>query len=373
MLHVSRLPRHGVEVVAVVGPGDAIRGALADAGVDDYVFLDRMCHEPHYPIEGLRGSLAFGARFASDWLLTQRALLGLARARRIDVILANRAPGWIAASAVSRALRIPMVWRGGSRLTRAVEVRALRALAPLFRPALFLANCEAIRAQFSAVLRAPCAILRNGVDTDRFDPQRARRDLRAALRIDAAVPLVGMSARPAPEKGMERLLSIVQETARGLPGVRFCIAGEFGFRQRYERDFAQAGLGDRVRFLGHVQDIPAFLLACDAVVLTSNAHSIEGSPNALLEAMAMGRPVVATRVGGVAEAVTHGVDGFLFDEDDVRGFASHLLQLLRDQALRERMGAAGRARILRDFQVDQVVADLAQRLREVQASSGRRR
>ena len=103
------------------------------------------------------------------------------------------------------------------------------------------------------------------------------------------------------------------------------------------------------------------------MVLTSNAHSIEGSPNALLEAMAMARPVLATRVGGIAEAVTHGAEGFLFRGSDVDGFAGDLIRLLREQTLRARMGAAGRKRILADFHADKVVAHLASVLREVHA------
>ena len=88
-----------------------------------------------------------------------------------------------------------------------------------------------------------------------------------------------------------------------------------------------------------------FFASCDAVLLSSRANSIEGLPNAVMEAMAMRRPVVATQVGGLTELVRHGIEGFLVPPDDRSAFAGHLVELLRDAQLRQSMGAAGRARI----------------------------
>jgi glycosyltransferase involved in cell wall biosynthesis len=125
------------------------------------------------------------------------------------------------------------------------------------------------------------------------------------------------------------------------------------------------GLSSTVTFLGHVQDIESFYRSCDVVVLTSKSRSIEGSPNAMLEAMAMECPVVATEVGGVAEAVRHGVEGFLVPPDDAARFADCLVALLSDGALRRRMGAAGRAAVLERFDHQVVVSRLAGILRDV--------
>jgi len=111
--------------------------------------------------------------------------------------------------------------------------------------------------------------------------------------------------------------------------------------------------------------VESFLASCDVVVLTSKSRSIEGSPNALLEAMAMERPIVATRVGGVAEVITDGVEGFLVGEVDGEAFAERLVRLLGDPGLRRQMGAAGRARVLAHHREGDVVATLAAMLHEL--------
>src|SRR5262249_42883958 len=148
-------------------------------------------------------------------------------------------------------------------------------------------------------------------------------------------------------------------------------AGEFGFRPLYEARFRALGLTDAVRFLGHVDAMENFFRAMDVVILTSRAQSIEASPNALLEAMSTGRPVVATAVGGVPELVCGGVEGYLVGEWDDAGLASHLLALLRFPELRERLGRAGRARVVSQHGISTVVGAFAGDLRRVVAASTR--
>jgi glycosyltransferase involved in cell wall biosynthesis len=166
---------------------------------------------------------------------------------------------------------------------------------------------------------------------------------------------------------MELLARVAELSTKRLPQAHFLVAGEFGWREHFQAMFAARGLAERVRFLGHIDDIESFMSSCDVVVLTSQAHSIEGSPNSLLEAMSMERPVVATRVGGVAEAVTDGVEGFLVGEDDAETFTRRLTQLLSNSDLRRRMGTRGRAAVLARFDQEKVVARLAGVLHAVHA------
>jgi len=127
--------------------------------------------------------------------------------------------------------------------------------------------------------------------------------------------------------------------------------------------FANQGLSDATVFLGHLDDVTTFYAASDVVVLTSPQRSIEGSPNALLEAMSMSRPIVATRVGGIPELVRHGQDGFLNDPTDVHGFAANVVRLLRDPTLRQEMGESGRARVIESFDTEKIAMQLAVMLR----------
>jgi glycosyltransferase involved in cell wall biosynthesis len=367
VLHMKLLTQHGFDVIPFVGPGQQIRRELATVGVADYVFVPRMVQEPNAPLDGIWRTLAWIIRFAGDFIATQRALFRVLRQRRVQLIVANRSTGWIASAFAARVLRIPIVWRGGSRITQRAETIALRLLSSFFAPNLLLANCEPVRDDLGQALHCPTDILPNGVDTQRFDPANVSLSFRREHDIDPATPVVGLLARPAPGKGLELLARVVDIVSRARPSVRFLIAGEFGWRAHYEQLFAAAGLRERVRFLGHVDDVAGFLRACDLVVLTSSSRSIEGSPNALLEAMAMERPIVATRVGGIAEAITHGVQGFLVEEDAAASFAARVGQLLADETLRRRMGVAGRVRIMARFHHERVVAGLAHTLRSLVA------
>jgi glycosyltransferase involved in cell wall biosynthesis len=225
-------------------------------------------------------------------------------------------------------------------------------------PAALLVNCQAVRRELEPWFSCPTFDLPNAVDARRFDPARVAGPRSGSL-------VVGIAARPAPEKGVDFLLRVVAAVTARLPGARFVWAGSFGWQPHFEEQVRRAGLADALRFVGHVDDVAAFYAACDVVVLTSRRRSIEGSPNALLEAMAMERPVVATAVGGVPEIVRSGVEGFLVDDGDVDGFASALHALLTQPELRRRLGEAGRRRILDRHSLADVVSDLAARLRSL--------
>ena len=109
------------------------------------------------------------------------------------------------------------------------------------------------------------------------------------------------------------------------------------------------GLADRVRFLGWRPDVADVLQAADVVTLPSRA---EGLPLAVLEAMACARPVVATPVGGVPDAVVDEVTGLLIPPDDRHRLAAAILRLLRDRDTAGRMGAAGRRRVEESFSLE---------------------
>jgi glycosyltransferase involved in cell wall biosynthesis len=302
----------------------------------------------------------------------QARLRDLARERAVDLIFASRSVGWIAASPVARRLGLPLVWRGGGRPTGRGQRVSLRFLARLWRPDALVCNCEAVRRDLEPLVRAPSYIVHNGVDTARFDPQRVVPRFRRDAGIGPDVPVVGFSGRPAPEKGLEVLGAALVRVARDLPNLRVFIAGEFGWRAEYERLFGALGLAERTTFLGHVQDIESVYASCDVIALTSHNHSIEGSPNAVLEAMAMERPIVATAVGGLPELIQDGVQGFLVPAEDAAGLATHLGRLLGDPALRRQLGAAGRATIVESYDDRSVTRRLASVLQLVAARAAAR-
>lgn len=134
---------------------------------------------------------------------------------------------------------------------------------------------------------------------------------------------------------------------------RLAIVGEGNERAALERRILQLGLGDRVRLLGNRNDVPALLAEADVFVLSSVG---EGMPGVVLEAMASSLPVVATRVGGTGELVVDGETGTLVAPSDPDALAAAIDAYVRDPALRQRHGKAGRARAESRFSLDSMVS-----------------
>jgi glycosyltransferase involved in cell wall biosynthesis len=253
---------------------------------------------------------------------------------------------------------VPVVWRAGTMPSTLGHELALRTLARAFRPQALITNAVALNDRIAPAIGAPSFVIRNGVDVDRFQPARTRPRFRAEVGIDRDALVVGVSARPHPDKGFDALATAAARLGRVHPTFRMLIAGDDGWRETLQRRFAAEGLGQRVTFLGHVRDIENFYRSCDVIALASKDNG-EVVSNALLEAMAMERPIVATRVGGLHEVITPGVNGLLSPAGDVDAFTQDLDTLLSDHTMRRRMGLAGRATIVRSFSEFNVVEQLA--------------
>ena len=159
-------------------------------------------------------------------------------------------------------------------------------------------------------------------------------------------PTVLEVARLAEVKGQRLLLAALAELDADavLVGRDLERGGAYEAELRVEAE--RLGVADRVVFAGHRDDVPALLAGCDVVCLPS---SVEGLPLVVLEAMAQGRPVVATAVGGTPELVVDGETGLLVPPGDARALAAALDKVLRDPALARRLGEAGRRRVLASF------------------------
>lgn len=155
--------------------------------------------------------------------------------------------------------------------------------------------------------------------------------------------------RLSPEKGIGGLLQALAAVA---PDLRpeLVIVGDGPMRQELDALVAQLGLGDVVRFAGRLPEAGtlAEIARSDALVLPS---FMEGLPIVLMEAMALGKPVIATRVAGVPELVTDGVEGLLFTPSNWDELAGRITDLAGDESLRRRLGEAGPARIAKEFDI----------------------
>jgi glycosyltransferase involved in cell wall biosynthesis len=188
-------------------------------------------------------------------------------------------------------------------------------------------------------------VVPSGIDVAAFVvPEAERAAVRAGWGLaatDVVVVVVGALER---RKGHAVLLAAARRLAPLAPELRYVFCGAGGEAERLAA--AAAPLDGAVRFAGFRRDVAACLAAADVVALPSLA---EGLGVAALEAMAAGRAVLASRVGGLAEVVVGGVTGLLVPPGDPEALAGGLLRLARDAELRARLGAAGRARVAAEY------------------------
>ncbi len=189
------------------------------------------------------------------------------------------------------------------------------------------------------------AIIPNGVDFDPIDAA-APAD-RASIGVPPSSTLAICVGRLTRQKGIDVLLNAAGRVAEARSDWRLLIVGDGPERARLEAQAAaDPRLAGRVTWLGRRDDVPSLLKAADLVVLPSRW---EGMPNVVLEAMAAGRPVVATAVEGSAELVEPGGSGWLVPPEDPAALAAALIEAAADSAQAARFGASGRARVAAEF------------------------
>ncbi|HVN39840.1 MAG TPA: glycosyltransferase family 4 protein [Myxococcota bacterium] len=211
-------------------------------------------------------------------------------------------------------------------------------------------------------------VIPSAVDARALTPTRSRE----AVRKDEALPEGAVCALAlaalVPRKGLDVAIDALAEPSlRELPLVLW-LAGDGAERAALESRAAARGVAARVRFLGRREDRADLLSASDLLVLPSRR---EGLGVAALEAMACARAVVASRVGGLADAVAHEATGLLVPPDEPKLLAAALARLVRDPALRARLGAAGPARVAAHFSPPRMCESYAALYRELLAEAGR--
>jgi len=217
---------------------------------------------------------------------------------------------------------------------------------------------ETMRAQIAAIGRldpARVAIIPQGIRTEVFAvPPGTREAARAELGLAPNAPVALGIGRLHLQKRFDLLLAAFAEVVRELPDARLVIAGEGRLRADIERHRTRLGLEASVSLLGFRRDAPRLMAAADVLVMSSDD---EGIPVVALEAMAAGRPVVATRVGSMEAAVVDGTTGLVVEKGDVKGLANAMRTVLGAPDRGAAMGAAGRERAVARFHVERCLAE----------------
>ena len=307
-----------------------------------------------------------------DWRLIRR-LAHLIGRRRIDLLHAHQYTAYFyGCSAALLAGRGRVVFSEHGRhypdvrKTRRVLLNRLL----LARTAAVTAVSEAVRdslVKYEGIPRQRIRILLNGIDPAPFQ-NPARPELRKQLKLDPAVFLLGMVARLGPEKDHCSLLKALRLLIERGKKVHLLIVGDGPKRQELWELARRLGVVEQVSFTGNRRDIPQLLSALDLVVLSS---FYEGTSITLLEAMAAGKAVLASRVGGNPQVVREGESGLLFEQGNVEELAQKIILLSENETLRKRMGRQGRRLLEEQFCSRRMVANYEELYRQVLAPGKR--
>ncbi len=213
-------------------------------------------------------------------------------------------------------------------------------------------------------------IIPNGVDLQRFASNSTQKGLRDSLELKENQKVVGIVAMLRPEKAHDVFLKAAAEVLARCPATRFVVVGEGPEKSRLEALAAALKISESVHFLGARNDIPEILSFLDVAVLSSQPV-VETLSNAVLEYMAAGKPVVATKVGSLSEQVDEGKTGFLVPAGDWQALAERVTELLQNPDLAAKMGEAGRKKVEKDYSVERMV-DKTEALLERLVANGKK-
>jgi len=224
-----------------------------------------------------------------------------------------------------------------------------------------LVNAEAVRQWLIAegYHSTRISVIRNGLDLSRFKPTHDE-SLRRELGLPDGAPLVAMLSRLSRMKGVEDFLDAAATVAARVPNAHFLVIGDTidhdgpRYRRELEDQGARLGLGKRLVFTGFRLDVPRILSTVAVSVLPSLS---EGLSNTILESMAAGVPVVATWVGGSAEAVEDGVDGLLVPPRDAAALSRAILWMLEHPEAARQLGRRARARVAEEFSLERMIRE----------------
>ena len=300
------------------------------------------------------------AHFTRAFLGIRREMLALAREFRYDLVHSISYPTSLYV-AIAVGASVPHIWHEHNikrihafnrPIYRWVGDRCARVIGP---------SNAVVAALGQAVAAQKLLTVYNGIDLSRFTPDRSVRDtMRRELQLEEHDLGIALAGQLLPYKGHRALIEVAARLRDALPRARYFIVGALEnppYEAELRARLRETQLEDRFVFTGWRTDMHAVLQAMD--VLAVPTETPEPAALGLMEAMALGQALVASRTGGTPELVTDGQTGMLFEPGDVSQFASALLRLATDRELRLELGRAARARALEAFGLERHLDEMA--------------
>jgi len=301
-------------------------------------WLNDSCREAGLPthVIKMRGALDF------NWA---RNFARLVRQEEIAVIHAHEFTANAYGSLMGQILGVPVVAtvHGKNYYTEKVKRRmAYRYASRVSRMVAVSEDLKQFIVRRAGVAEHRVNVIYNGVDVAGLPPADQLSAIRTDLRLDGYDHVIGAVGSLYPVKGHIHLIKALPEILRACPKTLLLLVGQGELAQALKAEVVKRKLDAHVRFLGFRNDVPALLSLFDVFVLPSLS---EGLSMALLEAMAAGKPVVATKVGGNSELVIDGDTGFLIDAESPESISNRVVHVLRDKVRAVHMGDRGRRRV----------------------------
>jgi glycosyltransferase involved in cell wall biosynthesis len=315
--------------------------------------------------------------FSDAGVLVQ--LAWIIRREKFDLIHAHTSkPGYLARLAAA-GTGIPVIYRpacfafhDAAGWLQRVSTAALERFAARFLTARIMTVCEDERdlaRRYHVGRDGQIVTIHTGIDSRPFDAPVDRLAQRAALGVPDAAPLIGTVGRLTPQKApLDFVQAAVQVHARR-PDAHFVWIGNGPLEAQTRALATSHNLTEVFHFAGQRRDVPALLSTLDCFVLSSHW---EGFSLAVLEAMAAGLPIVATRVMGASEAIQEGITGLLVSPGHPPALAQAILDLINDPERARRFGVCGRQRVEQQFTRERMIARISQLYQEVYARHRRK-
>lgn len=278
-----------------------------------------------------------------------RAFAALVRRERVEVIHAHEFTANTYGSLMGRIMGVPVVATVHGKSYFADQVKRRLAYRYVSRVSRIVAVSEDLKqfiVQRVGIAEERINVVYNGVDIAGASPVERLSAIRADLGLDRYEHVIGAVGSLYPVKGHIHLIKALPDILRVCPKTILLLVGQGELDTALKAEVASRNLDAHVRFLGFRSDVPALLSLFDVFVMPSLS---EGLSMALLEAMAAGKPVVVTKVGGNSEIVLDGDTGFLIDSESPESISDKVVQVLRDKVGAMAMGDRGRLRVQDKF------------------------
>ena len=294
------------------------------------------------------------------------------RRNKFHLILTNTMKAHFYGSIAGRLCSIPVLWRFHDILSPAdfspMVIRAVIFFGKRFpMKILTVSNLARDHLVKDGLKGDKIEVIFSGIDNELFEFRDVLRNIRNELHIGDNAKLVGCIGRIIPQKGQKSLLLAIPEVIKKFPETFFLIVGEIflkeeGYKEELLEIIKKHNIEDRVKFTGFRDDIGDLIRSLDILVFPSVAPESFGL--SVLEAMSLGKPVIATKVGGVCEIIEDGVTGMLIEPGHPEQITDRIIQLLNDKEMYDRMGREAKEAVSRKFSLKGYVAAMERACKE---------